>query len=77
MSFFLWVLPMRRDIKTEVRRLLCILQLRICAVSTGSDERRLLRTSKLITSALLELLIHPIIYLVWRRRELPAEAAFL
>jgi len=67
---------MRRDIKTEVRRLLCILQLRICAVSTSSDERRLLRTSKLITSALLELLIYPIIYLVWRRHELPAEAAF-
>ena len=76
MSFFLWVLPMRRDIKTEVRRLLCILQLRICAVSTSSDERRVLRTSKLITSALLELLIYPIIYLVWRRHELPAEAAF-
>ena len=67
---------MRRDIKTEDRRLLCILQLRICAVSTSSDERRLLRTSKLITSALLELLIYPIIYLVWRRHELPAEAAF-
>ena len=67
---------MRRDIKTEVWRLLCLLQLRICAVSTSSDERRLLRTSKLITSALLELLIYPIIYLVWRRHELPAEAAF-
>ena len=76
MSFFLWVLPMRRDIKTEVWRLLCLLQLRICAVSTSSDERRLLRASKLITSALLELLIYPIIYLVWRRRELPPDAAF-
>jgi Cu(I)/Ag(I) efflux system membrane protein CusA/SilA len=30
----------------------------------------------MITSALLELLIYPIIYLVWRRRELPAETAF-
>ena len=76
MPFLLRVLPMRRDIKTKDRRLLCILQLRICAVSTSSDERRLLRTSKLITSALLELLIYPIIYLVWRRHELPAEAAF-
>ena len=34
---------MRRDIKTEDRRLLCILQLRICAVSTSSDGGRLLR----------------------------------
>jgi len=30
----------------------------------------------IMTSALLELLIYPIIYLIWRRRELPAEAAF-
>jgi hypothetical protein len=67
---------MWRDTKSEVRRLLCVLQLRICAVSTGSDERRVLHISKLITSTLLDLLIYPIIYLVWRRRELPAEAAF-
>ncbi len=68
---------MRRDIKTKNGRLLCILQLRICAVSTSSDGGRLLRMGKLITSALLELLIYPIIYLVWRRRELPAEADFI
>jgi hypothetical protein len=67
---------MRRDIKTEDRRLLCILQLRVCAVSTSSDRDRLLRMGKLITSALLELLIYPIIYLVSWRRELPAEADF-
>ena len=68
---------MRRDIKTKDGRLLRILQLRICAVSTSSDGGRLLRMGKLITSALLELLICPIIYLVWRRRELPAEADFI
>jgi len=64
------------EIKTEDRRLLCILQLRICAVSTNSDECRLLPTSELFTSALFEVLIYPIIYLAWRRRELAAEAAF-
>ena len=37
---------MRRDIKTEVRRLLCVLQLRICTMSTNSDGRRVLRVGK-------------------------------
>jgi len=37
------MLPMRRVFKTKDRRLLCILQLRICAVSTSSDRGRLLR----------------------------------
>ena len=29
---------MRRDIKTQIRRLLCVLQLRICTVSACSDR---------------------------------------
>src|SRR6184192_3995668 len=46
---------------------------------TGADVMKRIATPMvggIITSALLELLIYPIIYLVWRRRELPAEAAF-
>jgi Cu(I)/Ag(I) efflux system membrane protein CusA/SilA len=47
---------------------------------TGADVMKRIATPMIggiITSALLELLIYPIIYLVWRRRDLPAEAAFL
>ena len=46
---------------------------------TGADVMKRVATPMvggIVTSALLELLIYPIIYLVWRRRELPAEAAF-
>jgi copper/silver efflux system protein len=46
---------------------------------TGADVMKRIATPMIggiITSAVLELLIYPIIYLVWRRRELPAEAAF-
>ena len=46
---------------------------------TGADVMKRIATPMIggiITSALLELLIYPIIYLSWRRRELPAEAAF-
>jgi Cu(I)/Ag(I) efflux system membrane protein CusA/SilA len=46
---------------------------------TGADVMKRIATPMvggIITSALLELLIYPIIYLVWRRRELPAEAPF-
>jgi Cu(I)/Ag(I) efflux system membrane protein CusA/SilA len=46
---------------------------------TGADVMKRIATPMIggiITSAFLELLIYPIIYLVWRRRELPAEAAF-
>ena len=46
---------------------------------TGADVMKRIATPMIggiITSALLELLIYPIIYLVWRRRELTAETAF-
>ena len=46
---------------------------------TGADVMKRIATPMIggiITSALLELLIYPIIYLVWRRRELPAEGCF-
>ncbi len=46
---------------------------------TGADVMKRIATPMIggiITSALLELLIYPIIYLIWRRRELPAEATF-
>jgi copper/silver efflux system protein len=45
----------------------------------GADVMKRIATPMIggiITSALLELLIYPIIYLVWRRRELPAGTAF-
>jgi hypothetical protein len=35
------MLPMRRDIKTEARRLLCLLQLWFSSLSTDSSERRM------------------------------------
>jgi Cu(I)/Ag(I) efflux system membrane protein CusA/SilA len=46
---------------------------------TGADVMKRIATPMIggiITSALLELLIYPIIYLVWRRRDLPDEAAY-
>jgi Cu(I)/Ag(I) efflux system membrane protein CusA/SilA len=46
---------------------------------TGADVMKRIATPMIggiITSALLELLIYPIIYLVWRRRELPAQVTF-
>ena len=46
---------------------------------TGADVMKRIATPMvggIITSALLELLIYPIIYLAWRQRELPAETAF-
>jgi Cu(I)/Ag(I) efflux system membrane protein CusA/SilA len=46
---------------------------------TGADVMKRIATPMIggiITSAFLELLIYPIIYLVWRRRELPSKIGF-
>jgi len=46
---------------------------------TGADVMKRVATPMIggiVTSALLELLIYPIIYLVWRRRELPSPIGF-
>jgi Cu(I)/Ag(I) efflux system membrane protein CusA/SilA len=46
---------------------------------TGADVKKRIATPMIggiITSAFLELLIYPIIYLVWRRRELPSPIGF-